>query len=71
MPFGIVIFGHTDLHDALSITPIAFTPTFFNRKARYNPNFWKPIAYIPNLAYGKGKFSAERKYRTNTVVLHT
>ena len=58
MPFAIVIFAdksHTDQHGALSVTPITFTPTFFNRKARNNPRYWRPIAYIPNLAYGKGQ----------------
>jgi len=57
MPFGMIIFGdksHTDLHGSLSVTPITFTATFFNRKARNNPAFWKPMAYLPNLAYGKG-----------------
>ena len=56
MPLAIVIFGdksHTDLHGALSVTPITFVPSFFNRKCRNNPKFWRPMAYIPNLAYGK------------------
>ena len=57
MPFGIVIFGdksHTDLHGSLSVTPITLTATFFNRNVRNNPDSWRPIAYLPNLAYGKG-----------------
>ena len=57
MPFGMVVFGdksQTDLHGSLSCTPITFTATFFNRKTRNNPNSWRPIAYIPNLAHGKG-----------------
>ena len=57
MPVGLIVFGdksHTDLHGALSLTPIIFTFTFFNRAARNNPNFWRPIGYIPNLSYGKG-----------------
>jgi hypothetical protein len=56
MPLAIVLFGdksHTDLHGALSVTPITFVPSFFNRKCRNNPKFWRPMAYIPNLAYGK------------------
>ena len=58
MPIGLVVFGdksHTDLHGALSLTPIIFTLAIFNRKARNNPNFWRPIAYIPNLQFGKAK----------------
>jgi hypothetical protein len=29
-------------------------PTFFNKAARNNPKTWRPVGYIPNLAYGKG-----------------
>ena len=57
MPLGLVIFGdksHTDLHGALSLTPVTFTATFFNKSTRNNPDCWRPMAYIPNLAYGKG-----------------
>ncbi len=57
MPLGMIIFGdksHTDLHGSLSVTPITFTATFFNQQVRNNPAFWKPMAYLPNLAYGKG-----------------
>ena len=60
MPLSLVVFGdktHTDLHGSLSVTPIIFTLTCFNRKARNNPNFWRPLAYIPNLSHGKGKSS--------------
>jgi len=58
MPIGIVIFGdksHTDLHGALSLTPIIFTLTLFNVKSRNNPKFWRVIGYLPNLGYGKNK----------------
>ena len=58
MPVGLVIFGdksHTDLHGALSLTPIIFTLTLFNRTARNNASFWRPIAYLPNLGYGKSQ----------------
>jgi hypothetical protein len=36
MPVGLILFGdksHTDLHGALSLTPIIFTQTLFNRAA--------------------------------------
>jgi hypothetical protein len=57
MPVGLIVFGdksHTDLHQALSLTPIIFTRTFFNRAAQNNSNFWRPIGYIQNLEYGRG-----------------
>ena len=57
MPFAMVVFGdksHTDLHGALSVEPVSFTPTFLNRKARNLPQFWRLLGYIPNLTYGRG-----------------
>ena len=64
MPFGIVIFGdksHTDLHGTLSVTPVTFTATFFNKRVRNNPESWRPMGYIPNLAYGKSKAKSSEK----------
>jgi hypothetical protein len=61
MPFGMVVFAdksHTSLHGALLVTPITFTATFLNRKVRNNPKFWRPIAYLPNLGYGKDTYRA-------------
>ena len=58
MPISLIIFGdktHTDLHGALLVTPIIFTLTCFNRTARNKPEFWRPLAYIPNLCHGKSK----------------
>jgi hypothetical protein len=46
MPFGIIVFGdksHTDLHGTLSLTPVTFTATFFNRAVRNNPDAWRPM----------------------------
>ena len=57
MPVGLIVFGdksHTDLHGALSLTPIIFTLTLFNRAARNDSKFWRPIGYILNLGYGRG-----------------
>jgi hypothetical protein len=57
MPVGIIVFGdksHMDLHGTLSLTPVIFTLTLFNRSACNNTQFWRPIGYIPNLSYGKG-----------------
>ena len=58
MPLALIVFGdktHTDLHGSLAVTPIIFTLTLFNRSARNNPAFWRPLAYVPNLQYGKSK----------------
>jgi hypothetical protein len=58
MPVGLIVFGdksHTDLHGALSLTPMTFTLTLFNRTFRNNSNAWRPLAYLPNLSYGKNK----------------
>jgi hypothetical protein len=52
------VFGdksHTDLHGILSLTPIIFTLSLFNRTARNKDSFWRPLAYIPNLSFGKGE----------------
>ena len=53
MPIALVIFGdksHMDLHGALALTPIIFTLSLFNRTSRNNASYWRPLAYIPNLA---------------------
>jgi hypothetical protein len=42
MPVGLIIFGdksHTDLHGALTLTPIIFTLTMFNHASRNNTYF--------------------------------
>jgi hypothetical protein len=57
MPVGLIVFGdksHTDLHGALSLTPIIFTLTLFNRAAQNDLKFWRPIVYTPNLGYRRG-----------------
>ncbi len=54
MPVGLIVFGdksHTDLHGALSLTPIIFTLTLFNHAAQIDSNFWRPFCYIPNLVW--------------------
>jgi hypothetical protein len=57
MPFGSIVFedkSPTDLHGALSLTPIIFTLTLVNCAAHNDSKFWRPIGYIPNLGYGRG-----------------
>jgi hypothetical protein len=58
MPVDLIVFGdksHTNLHGTLALTPIIFTLTLFNWPSRNNTRFWRPIGYIPNLSYGKGR----------------
>ena len=58
MPIAMIVFAdktHTDLHGTLSVTPLIFTLTCFNRSARNNTDFWRPLAYVPNLSLGKNK----------------
>jgi hypothetical protein len=58
MPIALVLFGdksHTDLHGSLSVEPVSFTLTLFNRDARNLPKFWRLLGYIPNLTAGKGE----------------
>jgi len=57
MPVALIVFGdksHTDLHGTLALTPVIFTLTLFNRAARNNTKFWRPMGYIPNLSAQKG-----------------
>ncbi len=57
MPVRLIVFGdksHTDLHGAMSLTPIIFILTLFDRAAQNDSKFWRPIGYIPNLGYGRG-----------------
>jgi hypothetical protein len=47
MPVGLIVFGdksHTYLHGALSLTPIIFTLTLFNRVSRNSSIFLRPLA---------------------------
>jgi hypothetical protein len=58
MPIALIVFGdksHTDLHGALSVTPIIMTLSLFNRTARNRAAFWHPMAYLPNLSFSKGE----------------
>ena len=58
MPIALVLFGdksHTDLHGMLSVEPVTFTLSLFNRSARNLPEFWRVLGYIPNLSAGKGE----------------
>ncbi len=46
MPIALIVFGdktHTDLHGTLAVTPLTFTLTRFNKSARNNTAFWRPL----------------------------
>ena len=52
MPVALILFidkSHLDLHGALATTPICFTLSCFNSNARNRVDFWRPLAYLPNL----------------------
>ena len=55
IPLALIIFGdksHLDLHGTLSTLPITFTISCFNEQSRNKTEFWRPLAFIPNLSYG-------------------
>jgi hypothetical protein len=55
MPLALVVFAdksHLDLHGTLSTLPIIFTLSCFNEQSRNSVDFWRPIAFIPNLNAG-------------------
>ena len=64
MPIALIIFGdksHFDLHGTLSTTPLIFTLSCFNQRARNLARFWRPIAYIPNLSHSKVSYKQNNK----------
>ena len=68
MPIALVLFGdksHTDLHGLLSVEPVSFTLSLFNRSARNLPQFWRLLGYVPNLSAGKGEVN--RMSATNKI----
>ena len=55
MPLALVVFAdksHLDLHGSLSTLPIIFTLSCFSKQSRNSVNFWRPMAFIPNLNAG-------------------
>ena len=55
MPIAFVIFAdksHLDLHGSLSTLPTIFTLSCFNQESRNKGEFWRPLAFLPNLSYG-------------------
>jgi hypothetical protein len=55
MPLALVVFAdksHLDLHGTLSTLPIIFTLSCFNEQSRNSVDFWRPMAFIPNLNAG-------------------
>jgi hypothetical protein len=55
MRIALVIFGeksHFGLHGSLLTLPIIFTLTCFYQESRNKEDFWRPLAFLPNLSYG-------------------
>ena len=70
MPLALIIFAdksHYDRHGGLSTTPLVFTLSCFNKEARNRPDFWRPLAYIPNLSYGSTSDKSTPKEQTANV----
>ena len=57
--------SHTDLHGLMSMEPVSFTLSLFNRSSRNLPQFWRLLGYVPNLSAGKGE--ANRMSATNKI----
>ena len=71
MPIALIIFGdksHFDLNGALSTILISFTLSCFNESARNRVEFWRPLAYIPNLSYAKVGDQVVQKQETKESV---
>ncbi len=49
------------LSGSLSTLPLTFTLSCFNEQSRNKFEFWRPLSFIPNLAYG----SSSSKYSLN------
>ena len=55
MPIALIVFGdssHYGNNGTLKTMPLIFTLSCFNQEARKKVDFWRPMAYIPNLSYG-------------------
>lgn len=59
-PCGMIVFydkSHCDRHGSLSVSPLLFTLSLFNKESRAKSIFWDVLAYIPNLEYRTTKSS--------------
>ena len=55
MPIALIVFGdstHYGKTGTLKTMPLIFTLSCFNQEARKKVEFWRPMAYLPNLSYG-------------------
>jgi len=70
MHVALIIFAdksHYDHHGALATTPLILTLSLFNKSARNRGDFWRPMAYLPNLSYG-GTSAKQEVFRMNMIV---
>jgi hypothetical protein len=60
----------TDRHGHLSLEPVYFTLTMFNRKTRNKPQAWRPLGYIPNLGLQSKAESAHAMKKEDKIQLY-
>jgi hypothetical protein len=60
----------TDRHGHLSLEPVYFTLTMFNRKTRNQPQAWRPLGYIPNLGLQSKAESAHALKKEQKIKLY-
>jgi hypothetical protein len=60
----------TDRHGHLSLEPVYFTLTMFNRKTRNQPQAWRPLGYIPNLGLQSKAESAHALKKEEKIKLY-
>ena len=77
LPIGTIFYFDKitlDKHGHLSLDPVQFTLSIFNRKTRNKSIAWKPFGYIPNIslhskAESKHSFKAEDKARFTHLII--
>ena len=77
LPIGIILYSDKitmDKHGHLSIDPLQFTLSIFNRKTRNKSIAWRPFGYIPNIglhstAESKHMFKAQDKSHLQHLII--
>ena len=77
LPIGLLFYMDKiviDKHGHISVEPLQFTLSIFNRKTRNQPYSWRPFGYVPNIglhskAESKHLFKAEDKALLTHLIL--
>ena len=77
LPIGLILYNDKitiDKHGHLSIDPIQFTLSIFNRQTRNKPIAWRPFGYIPNIglhsaAESRNILKSEEKSRLQHLII--